>query len=634
MAEQDELRLLREQVARLTERVWRLETNLHSEQSMTSPAAPTVTTAEPQTGKSIPELASKVRTSEPSISALPQQHANIHAPEFGGRPANSQADSLERRIGSQWLNRVGVVAVLVGVSYFLKLAFDNGWIGPGLRVLIGCVAGAGLCWWSERFRRPNSLGFSYSLKALGVGVLYLSLWASFQLYHLLPGAIAFLAMALVTAATAGIAIAQDAELLAGLALLCGLVTPVLCSTHENHEAALFCYLLLLSLGAFVLQRVKPWPRILFGAFVGTCLLAAAWFDSYYSDDQFAESLLFFTLLFALFAVVPLYALLEPERDRPTRQTGLLLAILNAAAYFAAVYSQLETAAVSVELRASAYALGLAVVYAALAVAIERRVSERPGVERLLPIAHYGLAVSFLTVGIALKLHQHWITLAWLAEGTLLFWAGASTSRPRLKLFAAVVFGLGVLRLLALDLMQWGAQSAIFNARFATFAVAVGGLLWMIYLEHGSTGSKAEGSGLAIAAILVNVLALLALCLEIHDIFSGLLRGTVFDPRNPASYNVAQARHGLVILRSFSYSALIMIYGAGLMWMGFSRKAALLRWQAIVLIAVTVIKVFLFDVSSLDHGWRVLSFIILGALLLAVSYAYQRDWLGLQHPHSG
>jgi len=45
-------------------------------------------------------------------------------------------------------------------------------------------------------------------------------------------------------------------------------------------------------------------------------------------------------------------------------------------------------------------------------------------------------------------------------------------------------------------------------------------------------------------------------------------------------------------------------------------------------------VFLFDVSSLDHGWRVLSFIILGALLLAVSYAYQRDWLGLQHPHSG
>ncbi len=71
-----------------------------------------------------------------------------------------------------------------------------------------------------------------------------------------------------------------------------------------------------------------------------------------------------------------------------------------------------------------------------------------------------------------------------------------------------------------------------------------------------------------------------------------------------------------------------------MWLGFARKSALLRWQAILLIAAMVVKVFLFDASALDHGWRVLSFIILGALLLAISYAYQRDWLGLQRPHSG
>jgi len=60
---------------------------------------------------------------------------------------------------------------------------------------------------------------------------------------------------------------------------------------------------------------------------------------------------------------------------------------------------------------------------------------------------------------------------------------------------------------------------------------------------------------------------------------------------------------------------------------------LLRWQAIVLIAVTIVKVFFFDVSELDHGWRVLSFIVLGGLLLAISYAYQRDWLGLQRPRT-
>jgi uncharacterized membrane protein len=156
---------------------------------------------------------------------------------------------------------------------------------------------------------------------------------------------------------------------------------------------------------------------------------------------------------------------------------------------------------------------------------------------------------------------------------------------------------------------------------------------MIYLDRDSRDGEMEATASAVAVVVVNLLALLAAGLEIHDTFAVLLRRTVFDPRNPASYNAAQARHGLGILRNFSYSALIMIYGAALMWMGFARKSAFLRWQAIALIAVTVIKVFLFDTSALEHGWRVLSFIILGALLLAVSYAYQRDWLGLQGTHS-
>ena len=623
MNDQDEFRAIRELIAQLTARVYRLE-------QTTYPAAQALPE---RPASSTPESNSQAGVAQPRIDSGYKPAPERGAPVSTAIQSPPYEDSLERRIGSQWLNRIGVIAVLVGVSYFLKLAFDNGWIGPGFRVLLGLFAGVGLCWWSERFRRPSSLAFSYSLKAVGIGVLYLSLWASFQLYHLVPAAIAFVAMMLVTAATAGLAIAQDAELLAGLALLGGLLTPVLCGTNENHEAALFLYLLLISLGAFVLQRVKLWPRILFGALVGSFLLGASWYRTYYTEDQFAESLLFFTLLFALFAVAPLYSLLEPERDLPTQQTGLLLAILNAAAYFSAIYALLETSGFSVQPRAAAYALELAVVYFALTIALDRRVSERPGVERLLPIAHYGIAVTFLTVGIALKLHQHWITLAWLGEGALLFWAGASTGRWRLKLFAGVVVALGLVRLLVLDLEQWGVQPTILNPRFLTITVAVGVLLWMIYLDRNSAEGGLESMAIAVASVAVNALALLALGLEIHDTFAVMLRGVVYAPRNPASYNMAQARHGLIILRSFSYSALIMLYGAALMWMGFIRKSALLRWQAIVLIAITVIKVFLFDTSGLEHGWRVLSFIVLGAILLAVSYAYQRDWLGLQGQRS-
>jgi uncharacterized membrane protein len=629
MGEQDELGALRELIAQLTRRVYHLEQVVRSLAEVSRLEKPA---GVPPAAPLIPPAMAAAGLNGEARSQSPEELKQAQVRQ-------AQAESLERRIGSQWLNRVGVVAVLFGVSYFLKLAFDNGWIGPGFRVLIGCLVGVGLCGWSERFRSPNSVAFSHSLKAVGVGVLYLSLWASFQLYHLLPAAIAFVAMMLVTAATAGMAITQDAELLAGLALLGGLLTPVLCNTHENHEAALFGYLLLLSLGALALQRVKPWPRILFGAFVGSCLLGASWFDSYYSDDQFAGTLLFLSLLFALFAAAPLCFVRPPEHGRPAdARPQVLLATLNAAGYFYAITVLMQVSGTEAQPREGAWALGLAAVFAGLGVALERRAGDgvraQTGAERLPPMTHYGLAITFLTTGIALRLHQHWITLAWLVEGALVFGAGARAEHRGVKRFAAVVAALGLLRLLTVDLSTWGEQPPVLNARLATFAVAIGALLWMIYLDARSPDREADSRVLAAGLVAVNLLALLAAGLEIHDTFEPLLQAAVWGSGYPTFGDVQRARHGLVILRSFSYSALLMLYGAGLMWLGFARRSALLRWQAILLIAVTILKVFFFDISDLDHLWRVLSFIVLGGLLLAISYAYQRDWLGLQRPRTG
>jgi len=80
---------------------------------------------------------------------------------------------------------------------------------------------------------------------------------------------------------------------------------------------------------------------------------------------------------------------------------------------------------------------------------------------------------------------------------------------------------------------------------------------------------------------------------------------------------------------FTYSAFFMSFGAVLLSVGFWRRSAFLRWQALVLLAVTIAKVFLVDTSQLSQGFRVFSFLGLGVLLLAVSFAYQRDWLNLR-----
>ncbi|HLJ78489.1 MAG TPA: DUF2339 domain-containing protein, partial [Acidobacteriaceae bacterium] len=67
----------------------------------------------------------------------------------------------------------------------------------------------------------------------------------------------------------------------------------------------------------------------------------------------------------------------------------------------------------------------------------------------------------------------------------------------------------------------------------------------------------------------------------------------------------------------------------LLAIGFWKRTAFLRWQGLVLLALAIAKVFTVDVSELSQGYRILSFLGLGALLLAVSFVYQRDWLHLR-----
>jgi len=200
--------------------------------------------------------------------------------------AEAPATDLESRIGSHWLNRIGISAVLIGVSYFLKFAFDNNWIGPTGRVSIGLLAGIAVIVWSESFRNRGYKIFSYSLKAVGVGVLYLSLWAAFQMYGLIPSSIAFLAMVIVTASTATLAIKQDAEILAAIALTGGFATPLLLSTGQNREIQLFSYVALLGSASVALVAVRPWRRLLVLSYAGTLVLYIAWYAEYYRRNEF------------------------------------------------------------------------------------------------------------------------------------------------------------------------------------------------------------------------------------------------------------------------------------------------------------------------------------------------------------
>ena len=126
----DELEALRLQMAILTARVFQLEEKAGLAQKTSPPLAPKVPD---------PSVAS-TPTPEPVPASPPI------APDWRGTilaaPQKEQAN-LETRIGQQWFNRIGIVAILIGVSFFLKYAFENNWIGPSGRIAIGLLAISG-----------------------------------------------------------------------------------------------------------------------------------------------------------------------------------------------------------------------------------------------------------------------------------------------------------------------------------------------------------------------------------------------------------------------------------------------------------------------------------------------------------
>jgi uncharacterized membrane protein len=601
--ESGELQRLREQVAALTQRVYRLEqllaargesTAAISEDRLAAEAAP----VREQPPAPPPQEAAPVIRDRP---AAPYQPAQVFAQTVQSAASPAQPEnSLESRIGGQWLNRIGIVAVLVGLSYFLKFAFDNNWIGPSTQVVIGIVAGLGILFWSERFRRKGYAGFAYSLKAIAFGALYLSLWASSQYYHLLLPWAGFGGMVMVTLTATAFSLRQNSELLAGFAIVGGFLTPVLISTGQNYEVPLFCYIALLDLGTAWMVAVKRWPRVLLGSFVGTLLLFAAWAETFYNEPQLDTTLAFASFFFLLYAVAPF-----ADKSRSAMSNLVIgIAILDAAAYFSASYLMLEQ---HYSLQLAWLAVAVAIFYFGLAWLFHTRGGTAAALYGSVAVA---LGIGYLTAAVPIKLDNYWMVFAWLVEAGALFWAAHRSRSLLLRVLGAAAFVLGAARLL---LDSGAPQPLILNPRFGLFLLAIAALALLAYYA-AAEGGDSNRQWAAAAVLGLNVLAIVALNCEVNDYFRPIpgQRLSLIDWR------------AMETARAFTYSAVWMLYGGALILVGFWKRSAFLRWQAIVLLAITAAKVFFYDIAALERGYRIAAFIVLGAILLAVSFFYQRN----------
>jgi uncharacterized membrane protein len=329
--------------------------------------------------------------------------------------------------GGNTLARVGIIVLFIGVGFLLKYASEHYTVPPELRIAAVALGGVALLvlGWRLRGRRT---AYAMILQGGGVGVLYLTVFASLKLYALLPPSAAFALLFWIAALSSWLAIRQDSIALAAVGVIGGFLAPILTATQSGSHVLLFSYYALLNAGIFAIAWFKAWRLLNLLGFVCTFVVGTAWGVTRYRSADFATTEPFLVLFFLFYVgIAVLYALKRSvEVKHYVDGTIVFGTPLVAAGLQNALVHPFEFGMAGSAIAASALYLGLARVLWA------RRRDDL----RLLVESFLALGVVFATLAVPLAFDARWTSATWALEGAAIVWIGV-----RQRHLAPRVFGL-------------------------------------------------------------------------------------------------------------------------------------------------------------------------------------------------
>lgn len=562
-------------------------------------------------------------------------------------PAN-----LEQLIGLHGFSWLGILALVTGLGLFIRYAFLEHWLGP-LAILLGSAAvGAGMIFAGEWIARKETYRiWAHALMGGGIAVLYFLVYAGYhfdyfqQVTHLNQFVDTLLLMGVVGLAI-WLALRRQSQSLASRAFVLGFATSLL-----SRELVLLTliYNLILSAGLVGVAAICRWQSLGLVGVLGSYTLHGLWLWANPDQALLGQSVLL--IYFALYAVVIDQLELRgegvSESELPRGAVAKLAAgISNPDRLLPAFWK-------------SSTALGLVnlVGYAGLALLLREKTELWPGLAAALVWLGLGLGqqARLLPRGMS-KAWQavfcaHWMLAAALTDlllsahqasdharsGMLLLWALAAAGWAHgvrrwdsawvqagcQWLTAGAVAGiiaieapahwLGLLWSLEALALLWLGRSRptlVPASQLLVLATAIG-LRWQ---DFGPEYPLSLAAGLDGAAVLI----LLTIAWRAQEVDTPGLRNGLNWPAG-----ISLALWLSSAMPSDGLSLAWAVAGCVLVLAGFVFRHPLFRFQGLTLLLLTGAKVFLLDLRELGMGWRILSLLVLGGLLLGIALIYTR-----------
>ena len=544
----------------------------------------------------------------PPLSPAPLQESASQLATLTSKSASEQSAApvgWETFIGQKAFGWVAAILFLFSATFFLRYAYQNNWIGPVGRVAIGELFGAVLVIFGCRYLQRGLRRFASMLMSTGIVVIYLATYSALGFYQLLPQQHAGMFLAILVMESMLAAIFCRSSLIGMIAVVGGLMTPLLMQSDHDSYTSLFLYLVTLNIGVVAATSVQRWRAVASVAFSGTQLIYLAWYQGNYHPEKFAWALGFQLSLFAVYLIHSL--IIARRSDRSADYEELARFVINAVTGFVAFRTLTQE---SWSLWIGTAALVFATIYAIVARLI---MAWRPTDSRLM-MTSLAVAIGFIAWAIPVQADARWISLGWTMMAMALWLFGLRISSSILRAMAAALATLAVARVIGFDLPFYIRDPFIpvFN-RQALPSLAVGVLLLVAVLKadrYLPRLSQNEHWGVGITGVCGITLVWLVLSLECHGYFVS---------RSFISGDVELWRWRAQLALTVFW----ILFATALLLLGFRFNRSRLRWFAMGLFGVTVLKLFIVDMANVQQIYRIVAFFILAVVLGLVARGYQR-----------
>jgi len=553
----------------------------------------------------------QVQNSADSVT-LSSEADKVTLKESSSEPQKEQVQETsftdKIQLGENWLQRIGIGLLLLGVAFLFKYSIDQGWLVPPIRSLIGLGIGLSLFITGLQLSEGNSTLKQICLGG-GIAVFYITGFATFQLYSFAPASVVWIFMVVVTLLALSLSLQQNQPVLSVIGTLGGLGTPFMLYSGSGSLPALMIYTTVILSGASAMYLVKGWKSLLWTMATGSLLVMLVGFynnildvtEPVFSDRLSLQAglLICLTVLWGIPVIREVLTGRDPRKwpdpafqnkdgtvddyasylSNPTVQLMALVIPILGFLYSMGLW---DITAEAWGVIAMAFALAIGYVYLPL---------RNEQLTKLASI-HGFSALILLTISFFLLLEGELLFIVLALEGLGLRFIASKNEDEEISVSSHLLFGIIAVWMLNEFTTYNQPDMAVFNLAAITQLLIIGmaGIAVPVWME-----SKSGRRFYRLTA---------------HLGLLGWFLSELSTLENGQAY----------------VSVCWGIYAVALLIFGLAKEKDDIRKAAMGTIFLVVGKLFLVDLSQLQAIWRILLFIGFGALFLLISYYVQRRFL--------